>query len=133
MSWFSAWRAVLSNAGRSSAEIQTFQLGALRRILAHAHSNVSAYRQLYAGLSPSAIEPRSLADLGRITTTDRAWYQRQPEADLLADSARRATLGAYCTTGSSGQPMTVLRTALESRLLEAFRLRAFFGYGGEDP
>jgi phenylacetate-CoA ligase len=68
-------------------------------------------------------------DLQRIPVTMRSELRDAKPEELLATRSDRATLVAHRTSGSTGHPLTILRTRLEERLLHAFRLRVMLHYG----
>ena len=85
----------------------------IRRLVDHAWRSVPFYRRLWeeAGFRPGDL--RSREDLGRIPLTDRRQWQDGGD-ELLARGARRGRLVAARSSGSSGVPITVMRTRAEA-------------------
>jgi phenylacetate-CoA ligase len=110
-------------------QILAFQTRRLQSLVRHAARGVPYYRRLFeqAGLRPDDI--RSLDDLSRIPITSRADLQRLPPGDALAKGAEPEKLILHSTSGTSGEPLRILRTHFEENLLKAFRLREQFAYG----
>jgi phenylacetate-CoA ligase len=110
-------------------QILAFQTRRLQALVRHASRRVPYYRRLFnqAGLRPDDI--RSLDDLSRIPMTSRADLQRLPPGDALAEGAEPEKLILHSTSGTSGEPLRILRTHFEENLLKAFRLREQFACG----
>jgi phenylacetate-CoA ligase len=111
------------------AQMETFQTRRLRALVHHAYHRVPYYRRLFdqAGLRPDDI--RTLADLERIPLTTRAALQGAPEGDLIARGLEPQKLVVHRSSGSTGEPFSIRRTAFEDRLLQAYRLAVLFRFG----
>ena len=110
-------------------EIVAFQNSQLRRLIIHAYNNVPYYRRLFDqnGLKPGDI--RSIADLSIIPLTSKKDLQSLSVEEVVARGVDPEHLISHRTSGSSGEPFTILRTWLEERLLGALRLRALHCLG----
>jgi phenylacetate-CoA ligase len=97
----------------------------LRRLLELAWARVPFYRRTYeeAGFHPDQFT--SLDHLTRIPTTTKPQRLSVPEADLLACPERAGRLKRRMTSGSTGQPIAVLRSELE---LAVFHLAHWWAY-----
>src|SRR3972149_6084907 len=105
-------------------EIVAFQNRQLRHLITHAYNNVPYYRRLFDqnGLKPGDI--RNVADLSAIPITSKKDLQSLPAEEVVARGVDPEHLISHRTSGSPGEPFTILRTWLEERLLGALRLRA---------
>src|SRR3972149_1379245 len=110
-------------------EIVAFQNRQLRHLITHAYNNVPYYRRLFDqnGLTPHDI--RSIADLPAIPIKSKKDLQSLPAEEVVANGVDPEHLISHRTSGSSGEPFTILRTWLEERLLGALRLRALHYLG----
>jgi phenylacetate-CoA ligase len=113
------WR----NPGRSRERLERFRDRKLRFLVAHAHDRVAYYRELFekAGVRPADV--RCAADLERVPVSTKADFRERPLGDLVARGVDADRLLLRYTTGSTGEPTRVRRTAFEERLLQTFRLR----------
>ena len=107
-------------APRSAAALAELQDELLRRAVSHVAS-MPFYRELWAerGFDPTSF--RGLADLARLPV-------------LSADDARAAlrqveSRDSYATSGSSGSPLSVPRSAAEQRVWRAGGLRIWLEHG----
>lgn len=96
----------------------------VRRIVRHAWERVPYYARLMraAGVRPEDIG--GAADLYKIPVTRKQDLQGLPVEDLLARGVDRRACHEVTTAGSTGEPLTVLRTQREQYQLFAVRLRA---------
>ncbi len=110
-------------------QIEAFQTSRLRRLVHHAYQRVPYYRRLFqqAGIEPHQIQ--SLKDLEKIPPTTRHTLQSLPPSDLVARGLDAGKLIVHRTSGSSGEPFSIRRTALEDRLLQAYRLAVLLQLG----
>ncbi|MDX1383740.1 MAG: hypothetical protein R3190_08865 [Thermoanaerobaculia bacterium] len=111
-------------------QIRRFQLQRLREIVRHAQREVPVYRRLWAGLPPAALDFADIGDLRRLPPVDKGALREAGREGTIATSFRNRRLEPTLTSGVSGSSLLLFRTPLECRLLEAFRLRTYFGYGG---
>jgi phenylacetate-CoA ligase len=109
---------------RSRASMERYQTNALRRLAAHAYERVSFYRRHFDrhGIRPSDL--RALTDWSRLPSVTRSELQSLPLADRMSPGIDPATCHAYDTSGSTGQPLRILRTPHEDARLFGRRLRA---------
>jgi phenylacetate-CoA ligase len=124
----SGLRALL--AGPSSRKsLRDFQARQLRALIRHAYGRVPYYRRLFdrAGLNPNDI--RTLEDLQRVPISEKIDFKELPESEVIARGTDPRRIVKYHTSGSTGVPMTVRCTGFESRLLQAFRMRAMMQLG----
>jgi phenylacetate-CoA ligase len=124
---YACW-AGLAPESRVTA-IRDFQSRQLRAIVGHAYARVPYYRRLFdhAGLKPHHV--RGVQDLSRIPFTSRADLQRCDPAEIVARGINPQRLVVHRTSGSSGQPLSIRRTAFEDRMLQAYRLKVLFHLG----
>lgn len=110
-------------------DIDNFRDRQIRAIVAHAYANVPFYRRLYDehGVTPSKV--RGVADLHMLPRVSKSDLQRVPIAERIATGLDISRLHARRTTGTTGEPLTVYRTAAESRILGLFYFQAFRSLG----
>jgi len=103
---------------------EAFRIKQLRHLLQHAYSNVAYYRQLFDREKLKPDDIRTIRDLSAIPATSKQDLQfLQPEM-ITAAGIKLDTLIARRTSGSTGEPMLILRSWYEERLLQSFRWRA---------
>ena len=116
-----------SRLGRES--VTDFQNSRLREIMSHAHRNVPLYKEIWdrAGVRPEDIRTR--ADLSRLPLTSRKDFQGLPPEKTTARGIRTKALTVHKTTGSTGEPLIVHRTALEEFVTGVLRMRVMHACG----
>lgn len=109
--------------------IVEYQTRRLRALVEHAYQRVPFYRRLFdqVGLKPADV--RTLQDLSHIPPTSRAAMQDALAEDLLARGFDPRRLDLQLTSGSSGQPLNIRRTAFEATLSRLYRLRVLRSVG----
>ncbi len=104
--------------------LEVFRIKQLRHLLRHAYSNVVYYRQLFDRAKVKPDDIRTIRDLSAIPlTTKRDLQVLQPKSRTAA-GIKLSTLIARKTGGSTGEPLLILRSWYEERLLQSFRWRA---------
>jgi phenylacetate-CoA ligase len=121
--------AVPRHCRAAPAELREFQDARLRRLLVHAYERVPYYRKLFDRhrLHPRHI--RGVVDLHLIPITTKQDLRDQRESAVLASGLDPARLRSVRTSGSSGEPFTIRRTAVEEKLQYLFMLRALAWMG----
>ena len=127
--WAEVALAIPRNPGLRSEAIAEFRDAALRRLLRHAATRVPRYQRLFANAGILPEEIRGVAELNRLPISSRRDVMSSPREELLARGIDPAKLVVHRTSGSTGQPAEVLRSPMEERLLQLFRLRATFMLG----
>jgi phenylacetate-CoA ligase len=128
------WRRFFERSGRwSDAELREYRRQRLREVLRHAYEHVPFHRQRFreAGVMPDDI--RDVDDLARLPLLDKADVVRAGRG-MLADDADPRGLHVHTTSGSTGTPLTLYRSADAVHALYGFgwaRLRS--GLGFRDP
>ncbi len=127
--WAAGLEALAQSQRWTRAEILDFQTRRLRAVVRHAGRQVPYYRRLFAeaGLKPEEI--RSLQDLARIPISSRSDLQSLPDRDKVSNGIDPNKLILHCTSGTSGEPLRILRTLFEEYLLRVFRLKQQFLLG----
>ncbi|MFP4027283.1 MAG: phenylacetate--CoA ligase family protein [Candidatus Brocadiia bacterium] len=129
-----AARALMGLPPPSPEKIRQIQERALRQLVQHAYHRVPFYRQLFDnhGVSPKNI--RSLEDLHRLPVISRKDLQQTDMPSRIAEGVDIEKLFIERTSGSSGEPLTVLNTYLERRLFFGYytRVRRHFGLRATD-
>ena len=95
------------DAFSSREEIVAHQNTRLRRLMAHAYQNVPYYRRLFSdhGIQPQDI--RSVEDLHLIPMSSKADLQQHAK-DFVANGLKINQMIVHATSGSTGQPVTIL-------------------------
>ena len=106
-------------------EIVAFQNRQLRRLINNAYHNVPYYRRLFDDHRIKPQDIRSVSDLPSIPITSRIDLQKLPLQDRLASGVDERKLIVRTTSGSTGEPLVLLRTRFEERLLMFFRQRSY--------
>jgi phenylacetate-CoA ligase len=116
--------ASLCRPFRSRRAIERYRAAALRRLVEHAWRGVPFYRRRFElhGLTPADI--RTPADLERLPPVERRELQEAALGDRMATGVDLAACVSYETSGSSGEPLRVVRTRDEDARLFGRRLRA---------
>jgi phenylacetate-CoA ligase len=114
---------------RSPDELEATQVGALRRLLAHAAANVPHYRDAMAaaGFDPSRL--RSVEDLARLPVLTRRDAQRS--AETRRSIAQPFTEVHKQTSGTSGQPLSFGYERASEYWRQAVKLRGYAWAGHE--
>lgn len=122
-------RALAGFPPPSLRELQRARRVALRQMVRHAYERVPYYRRLFDrhGISPKDV--RHPDDLRRLPITTRQDLQRAGVEDRLAEGVDRSKLEYVRTSGSTGEPLTIVRTGLEARLALNYWLRPDWQYG----
>jgi phenylacetate-CoA ligase len=113
----------------SRATLQRYQTRRLRALVRRAGRHSPFYRARLAAAGIDEHSVRSLDDLERIPVTLRSELPDAKPEGLLAGQYDRGDLVTRRTSGSTGHPMSIMRTRAEERLLHAFRLQVMLRYG----
>jgi phenylacetate-CoA ligase len=95
----------------------------------HAYENVPYYRKLF---DRNRLHPRHIRgtiDLDLIPLSSKQSMRERPVEDLLDRTLDPRKLQAVCTSGSTGEPFTIRRTALEQAFNVLFRHRCQSSFG----
>ena len=130
-----AWNdiAAFTASGRlsrcSRQELSDYRDLLLRRIVHHAHEKVPYYRELFerAGVAPDDI--KAAEDLPRIPVTEKRHLRKEPQKRVLAAGTDPKRLIVRTTTGSTGEPFTVMKTRSDEFLYHVSRLRVMQDLG----
>lgn len=106
-----------------------FQDNRLKQVLSFAYKNVPLYKEIWdkAGVRPEDIRTR--ADLSYLPLTSKKNFQEQPGEKTVARGIQSNRLTVHKTTGSTGEPLSVRRTALEELITAILRMRVMHAYG----
>ena len=110
-------------------ELEEIQRKKLRAMINHAYRNVAYYRRLFdsAGIRPEDI--KTADDLVRVPITGRQDLQRLPSEDIVAKNIDLKLCKRLLTSGSSGIPLTVYRTARDCDFYDMVWARTFLENG----
>jgi phenylacetate-CoA ligase len=114
---------------RSAAETAAIQLERLRKLVAFAYERVPYYRKLLDGAGFHPRDLRSASDLVAIPVSTREQLQSVPIEDRLVQGVSRDRLIGVRSSGSTGTPVTMYRSRLESRIGLLIRARTWKHYG----
>jgi len=109
----------------SSDELRSYQLGKLRRLLRFAVDTVPYYRRAYRNIDVSSV--RTLEDLARLPFIDKATLREH--ATALHSRKLPLLTSAKTTGGSTGQPVTVTKSAKSLAMERAATWRSY-GWAG---
>jgi phenylacetate-CoA ligase len=104
--------------------MERWQMERFRRLLRHAWQSVPLYRALYRGQGIEVDAIRTLQDLRHIPV-----LQKRQLRELGKDLGDRSDLIFHKSSGSTGTPVQVFRTASEERRMNLFRWRAKLSNG----
>jgi len=126
--------ANLSEIGRLLRGLRTIArperaAGLLQPLLRHAFANVPFYRSRFLEAGLREADFRGEVPLKALPIISREEVQAAERSEIVAAGFDADRLLEFETSGSSGKPLVVLRTVLEDRLLNAVRLRRYFGLG----
>ena len=109
---------------RSRESIERYQAAALARLVDHAWRCVPFYRRRLErqGLRPDDLQ--TPANLERLTPVSRRELQESATADRMAEGVDLSRCVSRETSGSSGEPLVIVRTPDEDTVLFGRRLRA---------
>lgn len=105
-----------------SEQAQSFQAARSLELARHAVENVPFYRKVWGAAGVELGDLRSMDDFQRLPITTKAQLQ-DAELGVVADGVDALSLSAHETSGSSGQPLLIRRTAFEDRILQAIRVQ----------
>ena len=110
-------------------EVVAFQNERLKQVLSFAYKNVPFYKETWdkAGVSPEEI--RTQVDLPCLPLIAKKDFQEQPPEKITAWGVRPSRLAVYKTTGSTGEPLSVRRTAFEELITGILKMRIMHAYG----
>lgn len=122
-------RGIWNHLRTTGDELAAYQDRALCKLVTFAYTHVDFYRSLFdeAGVCPDDI--RGVADLNRLPFTSKRIMRQAPPVSRLARSLSKQRMARYRTTGSTGEPFTVQRTAWEDLRIELFRKRVQWQFG----
>lgn len=125
----SAFTASGRSARGSRRELLDYRDRLLRRIIHHAYEKVPYYRELFerAGVAPEDF--KTAEDLARIPVTEKRHLRKEPEERVLAAGTDSKRLIVQTTTGSTGEPFTVMKTRSDEFLYHVSRLRVMQDLG----
>lgn len=116
--------------GTASAEsLRRFQIRKLRVLVAHCLATSVVYRQHWRQASLDSVEIRASEDIETLPPIAKDDLRARPLTQTLTTAANPSRLYRHTTSGSSGQPFTIYRSAREEHLLNCFRLRAYHAAG----
>ncbi len=119
------WR----NAQSNCEALRRFQVRKLRALVAHCRATNATYREHWR---ESTLQPHDIAapeDICALPTISKDDLRSRPVRETLADGLDPRKLNQHTSSGSSGQPFTVYRSATEEHLLACFRVRAYRSAG----
>jgi phenylacetate-CoA ligase len=108
----------------SPSRLRRYQSARLRALVQHCWHSVPIYRRAleHAGVDPNRF--RGLEDLATLPIMTRLELQRGDEAEITTRSLVPKKWVIHRTSGSSGTPLTIRRTAFEEWLVRAFLLQS---------
>ena len=109
--------AFTARDGYSEAQWRDYQRDRLRELLVHAFRTVPYYREVFGnlGLDEAALAAFEREDLVRLPILDKDLIRQRPQDFLAATTSRRKIYG-YATSGSTGTPLVIHKSAAVQRL-----------------
>lgn len=108
---------------RPIEELEALQLGALRRLLAHAYANVPFHRARMDAVGLRPADVRAISDLARLPLLDRAAV-RAAGASRASIAPPLPTISKH-TSGSSGEPLAFAYDVGSEHWRQATKLRGY--------
>lgn len=118
------WLVFLRRPLSPPLDVQRVRDRRLRKVVRHAALHVPYYRELFRTLRLDPRHIRTAADLQELPVTGKAVLRARPLADFLAEGVDPARMIRLSTSGSTGEPTTVIRSPREQYALQAVRLRS---------
>ena len=121
--WLSGWPGWTRRPETDPEAVREYQDRRLRQVVKHAWENVPFHRRRLekAGLTPADI--RGVADLKYIPITTKRDLLESPIEDLVARGTDLKRCICQPSSGSTGEPTTVIRSMVEERTLQLYTLR----------
>lgn len=123
-----AW-SVLAAKGWTRERLEAHQGACLRRLMRHVWEEVPYLRERMRQAGVEWRDIRGVEDLARVPMLDAGMLPGTMGEVLTAECARGERLVVNFTSGTSGRPRGVGRTAGEERLLQLARLGVMHSYG----
>ncbi len=101
----------------------------LRRVVESSARRVPYYRRLFAEAGITSAQIQSVEDLRRLPPTSKRQLLELLRSEIVAEGVNVECLICRRTSGSSGEPFSVLTTWTEDRVLAIRRMRPLFGWG----
>jgi phenylacetate-CoA ligase len=113
----------------SVERLRRYQSARLRALVQHCWQSVPIYRRALEQARVDPVRFRGLEDLATLPIMTRLELQRADPEETTARSLVPSTWVIHRTSGSSGAPLTIRRTAFEEWLVRAFRLQTRMRHG----
>lgn len=124
-----AYARVLTGRPGTREELDAFRDRRLRALVRHAARHVPFYREHFARHDFDPAQVTGVRDLESIPPVSRREIAARPAGDVVARGIDPARLVSHRTSGSTGEPFTILRSRPEEYLLSLFRYRALRRFG----
>lgn len=109
-------------------EVERLQARLLPETVAHAYARVLLYRRLWDDAGVDVDRVRRPEDLARLPVVRRELL-RGAAGEALTSDLDRGHVASYRTSGSSGEPLEVVRGPVEQRVWRAVGLRIWLEHG----
>ena len=123
-------RALRKNTWLSPAELEELQLKRLRNLLSYADANVPFYHQRFKKAKFSLDAVKSVEDLCKIPVLTKADIQNNFDS-LISRRVNATKCRKSVTSGSTGNPLTILADKSASYFMIANGLRHYLENGGQ--
>ncbi len=114
----------------SPADLRKIQLKRLRSLLSYADANVSFYHQRFKKAKFNPDDVKSVEDLCKIPVLTKSDVQNNFNS-LISRRVDSEKCNKEVTSGSTGNPLTILADKKSSRIMSANRLRHYVENGGQ--
>lgn len=109
MTFWTKWLRLQRSQWLNQKSLEHLQLKALRKLLEHAYRTVPFYHKLYDSVSADPLNIRSLDDLARLPTVSKEKLRASSVEERLSSEFSAAECYTRRTSGSTGQPLQILR------------------------
>lgn len=125
----SALYALAHRRATSRSAVQARQDVAVRRLVRHAAQHVPYYRELFASAGVTAADIRTASDLRHVPISAKSDLLRAADSERVAAGVPSARLLSACSSGTTGEPFTVLRSWTEQTVQHLFTVHALGSLG----
>jgi phenylacetate-CoA ligase len=128
--WF---RFVEESQWWSPEQIENYRLEKIKDIVSHCYQHVPFYRRTFRSIGFQPGDVKSIADFQQLPFLTREMVREHYE-ELIPDNVDRKAIEAYNTGGSTGLPLKIYRTRLDTLIEDAFMTSqwARIGYRPKD-
>ena len=129
---FALLRELRSNPRLPSRNLKNLQNRLLIEAVRNAHENVPFYQEYWDRSGFDVLQFQGIRDLHQIPVTTSSMAKKAArDGTLVSRTANREKCTFLDSSGSSGEPLRVLKQPLEERIRRAVGLRIFMEHAAE--